>query len=332
MMLSNIVSSKPENYIDYLYSGKLNPQRSKVELPGKEHKDTFIIINSTALLGLQRQDSKTNNPGSEALNVNAVLRSVWKWFLLIIILLCTQSLNRDIFHSWKQEMRNCARTDADCLVQASCVQLWSYQSATCVISIPSHWLEFKLFHVWFTCFCGLPLWWMESLPLCTVASSRASTFPARALLECLFVVIYSFIYLRGRICHWAHWVHTLQVETATSASVSTLTTTPGTQRWRKDDLCMALLQGRLFQGSGGMHQTWACLLTWQAWSVMGFWQWLCISQQLSSCMSALYQSQDNEVQDILTFLQGSSKGPHGQHQGCRKATVVSLRIVPPLHQ
>lgn len=76
MMLSNIVSSKPENYIDYLYSGKLNPQRSKVELPGKEHKDTLIIINSTALLGLQRQDSKTNNPGSEVLNVDAVLRSV----------------------------------------------------------------------------------------------------------------------------------------------------------------------------------------------------------------------------------------------------------------
>uniref|UniRef100_A0A8D0F8N2 Uncharacterized protein n=1 Tax=Strix occidentalis caurina TaxID=311401 RepID=A0A8D0F8N2_STROC len=54
MMLSNIVSSKPENYIDYLYSGKLNPQRSKVELPGKESKDTFFIINSTALLELQR--------------------------------------------------------------------------------------------------------------------------------------------------------------------------------------------------------------------------------------------------------------------------------------
>uniref|UniRef100_A0A8V0YJ84 Uncharacterized protein n=1 Tax=Gallus gallus TaxID=9031 RepID=A0A8V0YJ84_CHICK len=36
MMLSNIVSSKPENYIDYLYSGKLNPQRSRVELSGKE--------------------------------------------------------------------------------------------------------------------------------------------------------------------------------------------------------------------------------------------------------------------------------------------------------
>ncbi|GAB0178200.1 hypothetical protein GRJ2_000285300 [Grus japonensis] len=74
MMLSNIVSSKPENYIDYLYSGKLNPQRSKVELPGKESKDTFII-NSTALLELQRQDGK-NNPGSEALSTDAVLRNV----------------------------------------------------------------------------------------------------------------------------------------------------------------------------------------------------------------------------------------------------------------
>uniref|UniRef100_A0A669QRP3 Uncharacterized protein n=1 Tax=Phasianus colchicus TaxID=9054 RepID=A0A669QRP3_PHACC len=45
MMLSNIVSSKPENYIDYLYSGKFNTQRSKVELSEKESKDTFVIIN-----------------------------------------------------------------------------------------------------------------------------------------------------------------------------------------------------------------------------------------------------------------------------------------------
>uniref|UniRef100_A0A8C4XML4 Uncharacterized protein n=1 Tax=Falco tinnunculus TaxID=100819 RepID=A0A8C4XML4_FALTI len=75
MMLSNIVSSKPENYIDYLYSGKLNPHRSIAELPGKESKDTFIIINSTALLELQRQDGKTN-PGSEVPSTDAVLRNV----------------------------------------------------------------------------------------------------------------------------------------------------------------------------------------------------------------------------------------------------------------
>ncbi|CAM9635130.1 unnamed protein product [Bubo scandiacus] len=75
MMLSNIVSSKPENYIDYLYSGKLNPQRNKVELPGKESKDTFFIINSTALLELQRQDSK-NKPGSEVPSTDTVLRNV----------------------------------------------------------------------------------------------------------------------------------------------------------------------------------------------------------------------------------------------------------------
>lgn len=75
MMLSNIVSSKPENYIDYLYSGKLNPQRSKVEVPGKERKDTFVIINSTALLELQRQDGKYN-PGSEVPSTDAVLRNV----------------------------------------------------------------------------------------------------------------------------------------------------------------------------------------------------------------------------------------------------------------
>lgn len=75
MMLSNIVSSKPENYIDYLYSGKINPQRSKVELPGKASKDTFVIINSTALLELQRQDGKYNT-GPEATSADAVLRNV----------------------------------------------------------------------------------------------------------------------------------------------------------------------------------------------------------------------------------------------------------------
>ncbi|KAJ7428413.1 hypothetical protein BTVI_00686 [Pitangus sulphuratus] len=65
MMLSNIVASKPENYIDYLYSGKLGPARSKVELPGKENKDTFVIINSSAFLELHRQEGKPQ-PGSEA--------------------------------------------------------------------------------------------------------------------------------------------------------------------------------------------------------------------------------------------------------------------------
>ncbi|NXY90878.1 SM34B protein, partial [Alcedo cyanopectus] len=75
MMLSNIVSSKPENYVDYLYSGKLNSHRSKVELPGKESKDTFVIINSTALLELQRQDGKSNH-GPEVLSPEAVLRNV----------------------------------------------------------------------------------------------------------------------------------------------------------------------------------------------------------------------------------------------------------------
>uniref|UniRef100_A0A8C3R7S0 Uncharacterized protein n=1 Tax=Cyanoderma ruficeps TaxID=181631 RepID=A0A8C3R7S0_9PASS len=33
MMLSNIVSSKPENYMDYLYSGELSRPRARVELP-----------------------------------------------------------------------------------------------------------------------------------------------------------------------------------------------------------------------------------------------------------------------------------------------------------
>uniref|UniRef100_A0A8C3TWD8 Uncharacterized protein n=1 Tax=Catharus ustulatus TaxID=91951 RepID=A0A8C3TWD8_CATUS len=84
MMLSNIVSSKPENYMEYLYSGKLGPPRGQVELPGAESKDsrdsrdsrdTFIIINSAALLDLRRQDGKTH-PGSEGLSTDSVLRDV----------------------------------------------------------------------------------------------------------------------------------------------------------------------------------------------------------------------------------------------------------------
>ncbi|XP_068864542.1 small integral membrane protein 34 [Aphelocoma coerulescens] len=75
MMLSNIVSSKPENYMDYLYSGKLGPPRSQGELPGTESKDTFVIINSAAFLELQRQDGK-NQPGTERLSTNSVLRNV----------------------------------------------------------------------------------------------------------------------------------------------------------------------------------------------------------------------------------------------------------------
>lgn len=73
MMLSNIVSSKPENYMDYLYSGKLSPPRARVELP--ESKDTFVLINSSAFLDLQRQEGK-NHPGAAGLSANSVLRDV----------------------------------------------------------------------------------------------------------------------------------------------------------------------------------------------------------------------------------------------------------------
>ncbi|KAJ7421515.1 hypothetical protein WISP_42074 [Willisornis vidua] len=65
MMLSNIVSSKPENYLDYLYSGKLSPPRGRVGLPGMGTKDTFVIINSSALLELQRQEGRTQ-PGTDS--------------------------------------------------------------------------------------------------------------------------------------------------------------------------------------------------------------------------------------------------------------------------
>lgn len=72
MMLSNIVSSKPENYMDYLYSGKLGPPRGPVELPGAESKDTFVIINSAAFLDLHGK----NQPGTEGLSTTSVLRDV----------------------------------------------------------------------------------------------------------------------------------------------------------------------------------------------------------------------------------------------------------------
>ncbi|CAN8197075.1 unnamed protein product [Coccothraustes coccothraustes] len=81
MMLSNIVSSKPENYMDYLYSGKLSPPRGQLELPQthskdtKDTRDTFVIINSAAFLDLQRQDGP-DQPGTEGLSTNSVLRDV----------------------------------------------------------------------------------------------------------------------------------------------------------------------------------------------------------------------------------------------------------------
>ncbi|RLV88720.1 hypothetical protein DV515_00015359 [Chloebia gouldiae] len=77
MMLSNIVSSKPENYVDYLYSGKLElPQsHSRATKDTKDTKDTFVIINSAAFLDLQRQDG-TSHPGAGGLSTNSVLRDV----------------------------------------------------------------------------------------------------------------------------------------------------------------------------------------------------------------------------------------------------------------
>uniref|UniRef100_A0A8C9N899 Uncharacterized protein n=1 Tax=Serinus canaria TaxID=9135 RepID=A0A8C9N899_SERCA len=84
MMLSNIVSSKPENYMDYLYSGKLSPPRGQLELPQtlskdtrdtRDTRDTFVIINSAAFLGLQGQEG-TEQPGTEGLSTNSVLRDV----------------------------------------------------------------------------------------------------------------------------------------------------------------------------------------------------------------------------------------------------------------
>uniref|UniRef100_A0A8C5X063 Uncharacterized protein n=1 Tax=Malurus cyaneus samueli TaxID=2593467 RepID=A0A8C5X063_9PASS len=75
MMLSNIVSSKPENYMDYLYSGKVGPVRGTVELPPKEPTDTFIIINSSALLELQGREGKAS-PGAQGVGTSSPLRDV----------------------------------------------------------------------------------------------------------------------------------------------------------------------------------------------------------------------------------------------------------------
>lgn len=124
-----------------------------------------------------------------------------------------------------------------------------------------------------------------------IASSRASTFPAGALLVCLFaVIIYSFTYLGGRSCQWAHWICTLQAETAATASMPN----PHRHAGHPEGEARRPMSGpsgrRLFQGSGGTCQTWTCLLARQAWSAAGFWQRSCISQQLSFCVSALYHS------------------------------------------
>lgn len=129
-------------------------------------------------------------------------------------------------------------------------------------------------------FYNLPLGRMEALPFHAVASSRASTLPARASLWCLFAVInfYLFIYVvEGLELH----VSPLGVCSASRRSSSYLLIhTPhhaGHQRWWQADPWRT-------------RETCTCVLAWQAWSAAGFGQWSCISQQLSSCTLDLYKS------------------------------------------
>uniref|UniRef100_A0A8C8RYX2 Uncharacterized protein n=1 Tax=Pelusios castaneus TaxID=367368 RepID=A0A8C8RYX2_9SAUR len=46
LMISNIISNKPENYIDYLYSGKFSTQGPEKGHQRKDSKDTLIIISN----------------------------------------------------------------------------------------------------------------------------------------------------------------------------------------------------------------------------------------------------------------------------------------------
>lgn len=80
LMISNIISNKPENYIDYLYSGKLNTQGNENGLQRKDSKDTLVIISNKAIVDLnntsewQKTDSNNNEP--ETPSPEAALRNV----------------------------------------------------------------------------------------------------------------------------------------------------------------------------------------------------------------------------------------------------------------
>uniref|UniRef100_A0A8C4VRM8 Uncharacterized protein n=2 Tax=Gopherus TaxID=38771 RepID=A0A8C4VRM8_9SAUR len=80
LMISNIVSNKPENYIDYLYSGKFNNQGNERGLHRKESKDTSVTIRDKVMVDpnntreWQKTDSNNNEP--EAPSQEAVLRNI----------------------------------------------------------------------------------------------------------------------------------------------------------------------------------------------------------------------------------------------------------------
>ncbi|KAH1186372.1 hypothetical protein KIL84_019121 [Mauremys mutica] len=80
LMISNIVSNKPENYIDYLYSGKFNNQGNEKGLHRKESKDISVTISDKVMVDpnntreWQKTDSNNNEP--EAPSQEAILRNI----------------------------------------------------------------------------------------------------------------------------------------------------------------------------------------------------------------------------------------------------------------
>ncbi|CAM5079242.1 unnamed protein product [Eretmochelys imbricata] len=80
LMISNIVSNKPENYIDYLYSGKFNSQGIERGLQRKESKDTSVTISDEVMVDpsntRERQKTDSNNNEPETPSQEAALRNV----------------------------------------------------------------------------------------------------------------------------------------------------------------------------------------------------------------------------------------------------------------
>uniref|UniRef100_A0A7M4G0S4 Potassium voltage-gated channel subfamily E member 1 n=1 Tax=Crocodylus porosus TaxID=8502 RepID=A0A7M4G0S4_CROPO len=62
MMISNIISSKRENYIDYVFSEKFNGQGKEEILPRKESQDTVVTICNKSALESEKHDNNNNIP------------------------------------------------------------------------------------------------------------------------------------------------------------------------------------------------------------------------------------------------------------------------------
>lgn len=62
MMISNIISSKRENYVDYVFSEKFNGQGKEEILPRKESQDMVVTICNKAALESEKHDNNNNIP------------------------------------------------------------------------------------------------------------------------------------------------------------------------------------------------------------------------------------------------------------------------------